>query len=798
MSGDISVRFSSVRWDELRATEGWAALQYHAILHGTMTIHSVSGNLVNVEVQLQQGSYFTILPRRRMRGVQPRWYMGNIYPLERSAPHVVSLDPELGEYDVYISGHLRRDVTFAKIRLFGDPRDGVPIQTLNFKVNVLSSNDAGELYRSWGSGTHSSLPLVIEHYPSHDVVPDFIEGISFGDAIGIGLRALHDWWTITTASCKNCGPYGINLELLHPIVIASSQVRIIPVRIGHGARLFKLESLTVDIEYESLFDLRSHGSVVVTLPVHQISSTTESILATYFFANSMPTAFYAIPPVHRTIGLQPVLLALHGAGVDIYTTSFWQRALPRSNMSWTVVPSGRTSWGLDWHGPSTRDAWESLEALRQLVYKSAKDVPDQGVVLLGHSNGGQGAWYMAARFPDRVLGVVPAAAYLKSQAYVPWTMSRSAHYVDPALRAVLDASLTPDDNDLFISNLMHTPVLAIHGGSDENVPVWHTREAVSVLKTWNPLADVDFHEEPGQPHWYNWILDNPYVHNFTEHILLGNHVTSRQTSPAEFTLTVSIPAESGPLRSFAIEALQVPDSDVFTSGRYQARDYCRYNLHSTIVIDDTSLDCPGGQSRTGALRFVLNGGQWEVSVSHFDGVLPKARMQALLNTDGPITLVIPDGEASQELNTATRIAHDLDTYHKLDSEVVYDRLAVEHLANGTLGAGSIVVIGLTASMSGFGRAVLAQNRTPFSLSNAGHLMLNGKSFAYAEGLGALFLHPHPTNANGLLAFVVGLDAEGLERAARLFPIRTGVTVPDWIVIGRKADAMGSGGVLGAG
>ncbi len=40
---------------------------------------------------------------------------------------------------------------------------------------------------------------------------------------------------------------------------------------------------------------------------------------------------------------------------------------------------------------------------------------------------------------------------------------RSAHYVDPGLRAILDSSLTPDDNDLFLSNLVDTPVLAIHG-----------------------------------------------------------------------------------------------------------------------------------------------------------------------------------------------------------------------------------------------------------------------------------------------------------------------------------------------
>lgn len=93
---------------------------------------------------------------------------------------------------------------------------------------------------------------------------------------------------------------------------------------------------------------------------------------------------------------------------------------------------------------------------------------------------------MASRWPDRVSAgefslsplegsilnpalrlvhtlVVPAAGYIKSQAYVPWCMSHFAHFVDPALRAVLDSSLTPDDNDLFLGNLVGKPVLALHG-----------------------------------------------------------------------------------------------------------------------------------------------------------------------------------------------------------------------------------------------------------------------------------------------------------------------------------------------
>ena len=57
---------------------------------------------------------------------------------------------------------------------------------------------------------------------------------------------------------------------------------------------------------------------------------------------------------------------------------------------------------------------------------------------------------------------------------------------------------------------------------------------------------------------------------------------------------------------------------------------------------------------------------------------------------------------------------------------------------------------------------------------------------------------HPKNSKGRALILTGTDTEGLERAIRLFPYRTGVPVPDWLVIGREADQRGAGGVLGAG
>jgi hypothetical protein len=49
-----------------------------------------------------------------------------------------------------------------------------------------------------------------------------------------------------------------------------------------------------------------------------------------------------------------------------------------------------------------------------------------------------------------------------------------------------------------------------------------------------------------------------------------------------------------------------------------------------------------------------------------------------------------------------------------------------------------------------------------------------------------------------MLFILSTNPAGLETAARLFPIRTGLTVPDWFVISDRSQVTGAAGVVGAG
>ena len=84
-SGELIVRFPNIRWDRLRATEGWAALQYHSLLHSTFTAYPPTNashkkdKTPKLKIDLLRGSFFAILPFNSSTQEALEWHVGNIY-----------------------------------------------------------------------------------------------------------------------------------------------------------------------------------------------------------------------------------------------------------------------------------------------------------------------------------------------------------------------------------------------------------------------------------------------------------------------------------------------------------------------------------------------------------------------------------------------------------------------------------------------------------------------------------------------------------------------------------------------
>ena len=197
------------------------------------------------------------------------------------------------------------------------------------------------------------------------------------------------------------------------------------------------------------------------------------------------------------------------------------------------------------------------------------------------------------------------------------------------------------------------------------------------------------------------------------------------------------------------------------------------------------------------------------------------------------------------MSIARRLANDLLTYFKLDADIVPETEMEEVLeteiseneghdtvtyagtrtrtgtGTGTAGTGNIVVIGGPSGR--YIRRCLAKQRTAFSISDQEKgppvLQLRGEPLnGISQGdqytaktkqqqlanvflfcfTGIMFTHPHESSPSSTMLFIMGNHQSGLERAIRLFPMRTGLALADWMVIGERANKRGAAGIEKAG
>jgi hypothetical protein len=174
-----------------------------------------------------------------------------------------------------------------------------------------------------------------------------------------------------------------------------------------------------------------------------------------------------------------------------------------------------------------------------------------------------------------------------------------------------------------------------------------------------------------------------------------------------------------------------------------------------------------------------------------------------LTSSKPIAIVVPGNSdyAEHYESIALRIAHNLYTYLKLDCTILRDY----ELSANSLEEQSVVVIGGYDNKYG-----VAIRTSPLEVSLDGAISISGVRYN-EPGTAALSLHKVSTRrqvhlyAFGLLLtriqrhlFMDALDEGGYERALRMFPLRTGVPGPEWLVVGEECDWKGFGGVLAAG
>lgn len=198
-----------------------------------------------------------------------------------------------------------------------------------------------------------------------------------------------------------------------------------------------------------------------------------------------------IPPNYSEEEAMPLLVTLHGSGVDEQQTIFsaaqtYNHYRYRLKVGQMIIlaPQGR---GLsDWYlGNSGLDVLECMEHVKRLY-----NIDESRIILDGFSMGGYGAWRLGLLHPDVFKAVV-----IRSGAVAPPANLKGDN--------ILDLIEQGKQNRLFI----------VHGDKDNAVPVENARKAVEKLKekgVKHRYIELEGVAHGGYDKWpeiFNWIKD---------------------------------------------------------------------------------------------------------------------------------------------------------------------------------------------------------------------------------------------------------------------------------------------------
>lgn len=374
--GWVEISYPQIRWDQLSGDQGWNALQYQVLMRTDLAVPAIRADQATpILAELIQGTEFAFVPRGKPESESPiTWYTGDVYNYASSAGSApgretsnlarsLSLPP--GEYIVLVRA-------IYEIRMFGDPGKNAPAIRLKFACEV------------------DKQPLRL--LDAMGIIPDVENGWCMGDwiSVPIGLAAEELDMTLVSASGGIGG--SLEVDIPGPIHIVGGQTRPVAIRVRQSKPL--LSSTT---HFDICFRTKDGGSRRlhwrVKLRHRTLNQPFMMSFASAMTTQGLPAAIsYAVvvppptAPAENDIGpsyspsmrsqAPPVLLGLHGAGVDIRDPA-WASAMPNCADMWAVLPTGRTEWGEDWHGGSMTDAWAARDALPSVLGKLGMKVSSE-------------------------------------------------------------------------------------------------------------------------------------------------------------------------------------------------------------------------------------------------------------------------------------------------------------------------------------------------------------------------------------------------------------------------------------
>ncbi|SNX82974.1 uncharacterized protein MEPE_01680 [Melanopsichium pennsylvanicum] len=878
----LTVEYDDVDWPWIRKSAGWSSLQWQML---AVTDLDIGQNETALAITMDKTAEFALIPITDFSAsaTEPviEWHTGDWYsyidafskqgdtaPELPISHHLIHLDE--GQYKLLVR-------SMYEIRIFGDPKNNnnkeSPRITIGIDVAVR------EL-----TGVAQTELIEVHTDPHHSNVPHVVGGWIAGWGLSFSIRNLDPAKThiVKGVGILETAPDAVKLALSaklgHELRIAPGQTVIVPLMLDQGAEIdTTLSHIDFSVNLSTASDTTAATiTKFVSIPlVHKPafwkSTSSDDDHNAYIYSYLAPDHTVqlaaATPPKRSgTASVQndtspPLILMLHGAGVDI-RDMFFSNSIKRQAESWSILPTGRTPWGYDWQLASFQAADSAVTTFHKNLYglpstmsaseKQMWQFDPEKLFVMGHSNGGQGAWYRLSRFPDRVIGGMVGSAYTKVSDYVSFAWKVGRHFVDPALQGILHSGVTMFENDVFASNLAGLALLVKYGSADANVPPWNSKDMAMIVDGWSKRSGLEdkvkVSEVPGKPHWWDTFFLEDDVQGAIEERCLKSRNPGYEMpiSPNSITLTVFNPDEAGSKGGWRISEVDIPgrlaklkvrytasniqngDNDEGAHFKVIARNTRRFELDlallrrsnaaAEIFSNGTSIKVSiGGNihkantSDTDKIYFVQTAkGEWESVIG--DGLRANLRpprpigpLLRTITSEGPMILIVPsDGLAAEVAawkRVAKRFAADLVLYGAINSQIFTDAEFASSELTETLEHSNIVSLG-GPNINIFTRSILdrwpAQAPIHFvSPNSTAQFEIQGRSF-FEAGTAMLTLAPHPTNSKGLVLVVHGIGEEGIARAGRLLPTRTATMIPEWVVTDGTAEWMGEGGVQAAG
>ncbi|KAG9062426.1 hypothetical protein KI688_005341 [Linnemannia hyalina] len=866
--GWVNVHYPDIEWEFNQLFLGWGFNQFQAWARTTIIVPNIklgegdtsSDGLVSITIQLENVGDFYVDDER----LSGDWYG---YGLTR---HTLRLQPG--------SKHTLSVRVVHEVRIFGGVILPPPSK---FKCEVRLPFPYGH---EGSRGSYQPMAQVVKEGTGGIIVMDAVDGVLAGEYISVALRNVGGQSVVVKSVKLLRGSRVFEAQLANQdkdgIRIFPSTHRPIAIRLRRlsGSRAagdeYRGEEFTLRFEVETLLpDQPGEGPIgyltTEALPIAQRKWGEPYI---YTFRDFDGTVHYAaaIPPSNpesQPSSSAPVLVALHGAGVETAQSPFWLTEYTQRERTWIVLPTGRSPWGYDWHGASIKNVMNAIDSLAAHlpgVPEHLKGLPGikpdpNRLFMAGHSNGGQGAWYLATHFPDKAIAATPAAGYVNIKHYVPFSGWLSNSYTDAHLRGILESSIIEFDNDVHMSNTVGIPILARTGSVDDNVPPFHSRKMVRLgQENAHNTSAIRLSEVPGQGHWFTGVLQDAVMTIFLQTHLHDTIVTLadenptreevktvvRPSFPDTCVITVVNPAGMGSKCGIQVEQLRIPyrkgtmkleivkrdhggELPTWIIATINIRRFAFSDLYlelqqqqpreriGKLVIDGTSFDMTERvmsgsgsfvreerrSSKKGQLWKIAGNDGWKQHERHRETYGP-----AIQVLEKRVVIVLGTHfDGAHFVRTADRVAklvaHDIYQYGRGDVEVLTDNEFLDKYGEVTSGMKeegervNLVLIGAGHQNSAT-RLVLGGSEVTIDTEEGTVSIHPTNQDFHQPGTGLLMIRP--SGPSNLAMVIAGLDPQGLETAARLFPKRTGMLVPDWIITGPEMAWKGAGGILAAG